>query len=57
VANRVRRDLRDGAIVLLHDAPEHGDREPAAVRALPVILDSMAARGLDAVPVASWLES
>lgn len=57
VANRVRRDLRDGAIVLLHDAPERGDREPAAIRALPAILDAMAAGGLEAVPVASWVES
>ncbi len=55
VASRVRRDLRDGAIVLLHDAPEHGDREPAAVRALPVILDAMAAGGLEAVPVERWV--
>ncbi len=54
VANRVRRDLRDGAIVLLHDAPERGDREPAALRALPRILEAMAAERLDAVPVASW---
>jgi peptidoglycan/xylan/chitin deacetylase (PgdA/CDA1 family) len=57
VANRVRRDLRDGAIVLLHDAPERGDREPAAVRALPAILEAMAAGRLDAVPVARWVES
>src|SRR5579859_4722946 len=56
VAARVRRDLRDGAIVLLHDAPERGDREPAAVRALPVILDAMAAGGLAAVPVESWVD-
>jgi len=56
VANRVRRDLRDGSIVLLHDAPERGDREPAAVRALPAILDAMAAGGLEAVPVADWVE-
>jgi peptidoglycan/xylan/chitin deacetylase (PgdA/CDA1 family) len=56
VAGRVRRDLRDGTIVLLHDAPERGDREPAAVRALPVILDAMAAERLDAVPVSSWID-
>jgi peptidoglycan/xylan/chitin deacetylase (PgdA/CDA1 family) len=54
VAARVRRDLRDGAIVLLHDAPERGDREPAAVRALPSILEAMAAGGLEAVPVERW---
>jgi peptidoglycan/xylan/chitin deacetylase (PgdA/CDA1 family) len=56
VVARVRRDLRDGAIVLLHDAPERGDREPAAVRALPAILDAMAAGGLEAVPVERWVE-
>jgi peptidoglycan-N-acetylglucosamine deacetylase len=57
VATRVRRDLRDGAIVLLHDAPERGDREPAAVRALPAILDAMAAGGLEAVPVENWVDA
>ncbi len=56
VADRVRRDLRDGAIVLLHDAPERGDREPAAIAALPAILEAMAAERLDAVPVATWVE-
>lgn len=57
VAARVRRDLRDGAIVLLHDAPERGDREPAAVRALPGILDAIASRGLDVVPLARWIDA
>jgi peptidoglycan/xylan/chitin deacetylase (PgdA/CDA1 family) len=56
VVARVRRDLRDGAIVLLHDAPEHGDREPAAVTALPAILDAIAAAGLDPVPLGEWME-
>jgi peptidoglycan/xylan/chitin deacetylase (PgdA/CDA1 family) len=56
VAARVRRDLRDGAIVLLHDAPERGDREPASVRALPAILDAIAADGLQTVPLARWIE-
>jgi len=57
VAARVRRDLRDGAIVLLHDAPERGDREPAAVRALPAILDAIFAERLDIVPVSRWIEA
>lgn len=57
VAARVRRDLRDGAIILLHDAPESGDREPAALRALPSILDAISAAGLDVVPLAPWLET
>jgi peptidoglycan/xylan/chitin deacetylase (PgdA/CDA1 family) len=56
VVTRIRRDLRDGAIVLLHDSPERGDREPAAIAALPAILDAIAAQGLDAVPLASWME-
>jgi hypothetical protein len=53
---RVRRDLQDGAIVLLHDAPERGDREPAAVRALPAILDAIGAAGLEVQAVTKWLE-
>jgi peptidoglycan/xylan/chitin deacetylase (PgdA/CDA1 family) len=56
VVTRVRRDLRDGAIVLLHDAPERGDREPAAVRALPAILDAIAAERLELVPLARWVD-
>jgi peptidoglycan/xylan/chitin deacetylase (PgdA/CDA1 family) len=56
VVARVQRDLRDGAIVLLHDAPERGDREPAAVRALPAILDAIAAGGLQVVPLATWID-
>jgi peptidoglycan/xylan/chitin deacetylase (PgdA/CDA1 family) len=56
VVARVRRDLRDGAIIALHDAPERGDREPAAVKALPAILDAIAAERLDVVPLAPWTE-
>jgi peptidoglycan/xylan/chitin deacetylase (PgdA/CDA1 family) len=56
VVARVRRDLRDGAIVLLHDAPERGDREPAAVRALPAVLDAIAAERLEVVPLARWVD-
>jgi peptidoglycan/xylan/chitin deacetylase (PgdA/CDA1 family) len=55
VVARVRRDLRDGVIVLLHDAPENGDREPAAVRALPAILDAIFAERLDIVPLSGWV--
>ncbi|MGO9837653.1 MAG: polysaccharide deacetylase family protein [Polyangiaceae bacterium] len=56
VARRIRRDLRDGVIVLLHDAPERGDREPAAVEALPAILDAIFAERLEVVPVSRWIE-
>lgn len=57
VAARVRRGLRPGAIVLLHDSPEEGDSEPAAVRALPAVLDAIAARGLEVVPLQSFIEA
>jgi peptidoglycan-N-acetylglucosamine deacetylase len=56
VAARVREGLRDGAIVLLHDAPEQGDAEPPAVRALPIVLDAIAARGLDVVPLEALVD-
>jgi peptidoglycan/xylan/chitin deacetylase (PgdA/CDA1 family) len=56
VVARVRRDARDGAIVLLHDSPERGDREPAAVRALPPILDALDAERLPVVPLSGWVD-
>lgn len=49
VTERITAGLKDGAIVLLHDAAEHDDFEPAGVAALPGILDAMAARGLTSV--------
>jgi peptidoglycan/xylan/chitin deacetylase (PgdA/CDA1 family) len=57
VVARVRRDLRDGAIVLLHDSPEHGDREPAALRALPAILDALHAERLPVVALGDWIKT
>jgi peptidoglycan/xylan/chitin deacetylase (PgdA/CDA1 family) len=57
VVARVRRDLRDGIIVALHDAPEHGEREPVCIQALPAILDAIAAERLDVVPLEGWLPS
>jgi peptidoglycan/xylan/chitin deacetylase (PgdA/CDA1 family) len=57
VAARVRRGLRDGAIVLLHDSPETGDREPAALRALPEILEAAHAARLDVVPLSQFVEA
>jgi peptidoglycan/xylan/chitin deacetylase (PgdA/CDA1 family) len=38
VVARIARDVTDGAIVMLHDASEHDDFEPASVRALPELL-------------------
>jgi len=49
VLERVGRTLTDGAIVLLHDAAEHDDFEPAAVRALPRLLALLDERGLTSV--------
>ncbi len=46
---RVRRTLDDGAIVMLHDAAEHDDFEPASVRALPQLLALLDERGLTSV--------
>jgi peptidoglycan/xylan/chitin deacetylase (PgdA/CDA1 family) len=51
VAARIRRHLKPGAIVMLHDAAERGDREPAGVGALPAVLDAIHAQGLRVVPV------
>lgn len=54
VASRVTSGLRDGAIVLLHDASERGDHQPAAVEALPLILDALSERRLEPMPLRSW---
>jgi peptidoglycan/xylan/chitin deacetylase (PgdA/CDA1 family) len=55
VAGKVVPRLRDGAIVLLHDAAERGDFVPASVEALPKILEAAARRQLAFVRVDSWL--
>ena len=49
VVKRVRRTLTDGAIVMLHDAAEHDDFEPASVRALPRLVALLDERGLASV--------
>ena len=38
VVERIARHVTDGAIVMLHDAAEHDDFEPASIRALPELL-------------------
>jgi peptidoglycan/xylan/chitin deacetylase (PgdA/CDA1 family) len=55
VARRVSQRIRDGAIVLLHDGAEHDDHEPAALRALPRILEEIEARELRTVSVADFV--
>ncbi len=56
VAARVERDLRDRAIVLLHDAAERDDHDPVAIQALPRILTTMKERGLRAVRLDAWVD-
>ena len=57
VAERVVGGLRDGAVVLLHDAAERDDRTPASVAALPRVLEVMDARGLAGVRVDTWMDA
>lgn len=56
VFDRLRRG-GDGCILQLHDAPEHGDHEPASVAALPRLLEDLRARGLKSVTVSELLGS
>ena len=51
VARRVIARLEEGAIVLLHDAAERDDFTPAAIAALPDILQAVRERGLACVSV------
>lgn len=52
----LRPGLSDGAVVLLHDAAERDDFEPAAVAALPEILALLDRLGLTSVELSRWLE-
>jgi len=49
VVGRIARSVTDGAIVMLHDASEHDDFEPASVRALPDLLRLLDDRGWTSV--------
>lgn len=55
VVGRVLPHLRDGSIVLLHDAAARGDFVPASVGALPELLEVARRRQLDLVRVDAWL--
>jgi peptidoglycan/xylan/chitin deacetylase (PgdA/CDA1 family) len=52
---RIIEGLRPGAIILLHDASEHEDREPAGVAALPIILEEARRRGLRCLTLSDLL--
>ena len=49
VVARITRGLVPGAIVLLHDAAENEDFEPASIAALPRVLSAMKEKGLATV--------
>jgi peptidoglycan/xylan/chitin deacetylase (PgdA/CDA1 family) len=55
VAGNIVRKLRDGAIVLLHDAAERGDFSPASIEALPSILQAAERANLSVVRLDQWL--
>jgi peptidoglycan/xylan/chitin deacetylase (PgdA/CDA1 family) len=57
VARRVVQRLRDGEVVLLHDAAERDDRVPPSVDALPAILSAMKDKELVGVRVDEWLDA
>ncbi len=54
VVQRIKSKLGDGAIVLLHDSPERGDREPASLAALPELLSRAKELGLQCVSLDQW---
>ncbi len=55
IVARIAPKLCDGAIVLLHDAPERGERRPASLGALRRLLEVMRSRSLEAVALQSWI--
>jgi peptidoglycan/xylan/chitin deacetylase (PgdA/CDA1 family) len=57
LVKRLGRSLTDGAIVMLHDAAEHDDFEPASVPALPRLLALLDERGLASVGLDALLPS
>jgi peptidoglycan/xylan/chitin deacetylase (PgdA/CDA1 family) len=54
IADLVARDLAAGAIVVLHDSPRYAPRASAAAtaEAIPVLVEAVAAAGLELGPVA-----
>lgn len=58
VAGLVRRDLRPGAIVLLHDSPRYAQRDSgdATVAAVPLIAAAAAAGGIELVTLSAAVD-
>ena len=55
VVHGVGRKLTDGAVIMLHDAAEHDDFEPASIPALPRLLALLDERRLASVGLAALL--
>jgi hypothetical protein len=51
---RVAPGIRPGAVVLLHDSAERGDKRPMGVIALRTLLERMKALGLAGVEVGAF---
>jgi peptidoglycan/xylan/chitin deacetylase (PgdA/CDA1 family) len=56
VVARVSSRLRDGAIVLLHDASERGTHAPVAADAIVKIVEAGREARMDVVELARWLD-
>jgi peptidoglycan-N-acetylglucosamine deacetylase len=56
VASRIARDLDDGAIVLMHDAAERDDHEPAGLAALPAVLAAVKDKNLRVARLRDWVD-
>ena len=57
VVARIAGSLTDGDIVMLHDASERDDYEPASVHALPALLRLLDERGLTSVGVDTLIDA
>ena len=57
VVVRVSSRLRDGAIVLMHDASERGTHAPVAAEAIERIVAAGREARVEVVPLALWLEA
>lgn len=57
VAERLVRAVKPGALLALHDASERGEHEPASIRALPRLLETLKARGLRPVTLSEWRDA
>jgi peptidoglycan/xylan/chitin deacetylase (PgdA/CDA1 family) len=55
VAARITHALDDGAIVLMHDAAERDDHEPAGVAALPEVLSAAKDKNLRIARLRDWV--